>query len=152
MLFPFNADDLISRIDSYFRYIQGEYHVEPKTPKKNSTTEASVAVQIWDRQPEPALLTGLALFIGFTSMDDFVAYEQKGKYKKILRKARLRVEAEYEKKLHQPAPTGAMFALRCMGWADAANGQQTPSASKKLRIEVVDYGPQISHNEKDVIV
>jgi hypothetical protein len=153
MLYFSNADDLADRIDGYFRYIQGEYHLEPTAPTKTKNTETGTTTQVvWDRQPEPALLTGLALFLEFASMNDFVAYEQKGRYKKTLRKARLRVEVEYEKKLHMPAPTGAMFALRCMGWADTANAQQATSPPKKLRIEVVDVGPQVSGNEKDVIV
>jgi hypothetical protein len=152
MLFIANADDLTNRIDGYFRQIQGEYHLEPSTSTKNKPAENDASVQVWDRPAEPALLTGMALFIGFACMDDFVAYEQKGKHKKILRKARLRVEAEYEKKLHQPAPTGAMFALRCMGWADTANAQQATPPPKKLRIEVVSAGPRLTGNEKDVIV
>jgi hypothetical protein len=153
MLFFSNANDLVDRIDGYFRYIQGEYHLEPAAPTKTKNSENCTTTKVvWDRQPEPALLTGLALFIGFTSMNDFVAYEQKGKYKKMLRKARLRVEAEYEKKLHQAAPTGAMFALRCMGWADTANAQQAAPPPKKLRVEVVTTGPQVSGNEKDVII
>ncbi|WP_166727704.1 terminase small subunit [Mucilaginibacter gilvus] len=152
MLFSSNADDLADRIDCYFRDIQGEYHLETTAPAKTKNTETVTTQLVWDKQPEPALLTGLALFIGFISMEDFVAYEQKGKHKKILRKARLKVEAEYEKRLHLPAPAGAMFALRCMGWADTANAQQATSPPKKLRIEVVDAGPQVSGNEKDVIV
>ncbi|MBD1365180.1 hypothetical protein IDJ77_15295 [Mucilaginibacter sp. ZT4R22] len=153
MLFLFNVSDLTDRIEGYFRHIQGEYHLEAATPAKIKKTETSITSQVvWDRQPEPALLTGMALFIGFTSMDDFVAYEQKGKHRKILRKARLRIEAEYEKKLHHAAPTGAMFALRCMGWADTANAQQAAPPPKKLRIEVLNAGPQVSGNEKDVII
>jgi hypothetical protein len=152
MLFFFNANDLVDRIDGYFRHIQGEYHLETTKPSTNKNNETDEPTKVWDRYAEPALLTGLALYIGFTSMDDFVSYEQKGKHRKILRKARLRVEAEYEKKLHLAAPTGAMFALRCMGWADTANAQQAIPPPKKFRIEVVDAGPKVSDNEKEVII
>lgn len=152
MLFLSNASDLIGRIEGYFRHIKGDDYPEAAKTAQTQNNEAATNNQAnKHRPPEPALLTGLALFIGFASMDDFVAYEQKGKHKKILRTARLRVEAEYEKKLHLPAPTGAMFALRCMGWADTANAPQS-APPKKIRVEIVEAGPKVSGSEKDVIV
>ncbi|MEO7216268.1 hypothetical protein [Mucilaginibacter sp.] len=147
-----NETALNERVNGYFCYIKGEYHLEPKPPQKKQAPDAETGDQVvWDRQPEPALLTGLALHLGFNSMDDFVACEKRGKHKKTLRKARLKIEAEYEKKLHQQAPTGAMFALRCMGWADK-NAEPAAAVPKKLLIEITESGPKISRNEKEVVM
>jgi hypothetical protein len=140
---------LAERIDAYFLYIQGKYHIEkvPVITKKETELEDKI---IWDKLPEPALLTGLALFLGFNSRQEFEAYERGGKYKKQLNKARLRVEAEYEKKLHQQAPTGAIFALKSMGWTDKADSVLHEAMPKSLRIEIVETGPKVAGSEKDV--
>jgi hypothetical protein len=84
---------LAERIDAYFLYIQGEYHTEkiPAKTKKETGLEDKI---VWDRLPEPALLTGLALFLGFNSRHEFEFHEHQGRHKKQLSKARLRVEAE----------------------------------------------------------
>jgi hypothetical protein len=144
-----NPKALAERIDAYFRYIQGEYHIEKAPAKTKKETELEDKI-VWDRLPEPALLTGLVLFLGFSSRQEFEAHERQGRYKKQLRKAWLRVEAEYEKKLHQQAPTGAIFALKSMGWTDKADSALHEAMPKILRIEIVEAGPQVAGNEKDV--
>jgi hypothetical protein len=142
---------LAERIDAYFLYIQGEYHIEKAPAKTKKETEFEDKI-IWDRLPEPALLTGLALFLGFNSRQEFEFHEHQGRHKKQLSKARLRVEAEYEKKLHQQAPTGAIFALKSMGWTDKADSALHEIMPKSLRIEIVEGGPQVAGNEKDVAI
>lgn len=67
---------------------------------------------------EPATITGLALYLGFESRQSFYDYERKENFSYIIKKARLRIEHEYEKKLHYKNPTGSIFALKNMGWDD----------------------------------
>lgn len=63
-------------------------------------------------------VTGIALFLGFESRQSFYDYEKHEEYSYIIRKARLRVENGYENKLFTNSPTGAIFALKNMGWTD----------------------------------
>ena len=68
---------------------------------------------------EPATITGLALHIGFESRQSIYDYEEDGQFSYIIKNARLRVECEYEKRLSTAqSPTGAIFALKNMGWKD----------------------------------
>ncbi|RFZ85690.1 hypothetical protein DYU05_08865 [Mucilaginibacter terrenus] len=149
MKYFYTVKQCAERIDEYFRYIQGQYHIEkPETTTDNKKAQPAEII-VWDRKPEPALLTGLALYMGFTSKEEFEKYEVKGRYKKLLRRARLRVELEYEKRVLQQAPTGAIFVLKTLGWTDKSALKQS-QATKKLRIEIVDAGPAIAPSEKDV--
>lgn len=152
MTYFYTAAELTDRVEGYFSSIRGAPKPETKTQlrsrKKESDTSKDIAI---GKEGEPALLTGLALYLGFCSLDDFEAYEQKGVYKKILKEARLRVEVEYERRLHQPAPTGAIFALRCMGWSDKAREPNTVKAGK-LAVIVTETGQPLATSEKDVVL
>jgi hypothetical protein len=107
-----------ARIAKYFSFIQGEYHIE-KVPAKGSKDKADFIDQkVWDREPEPATLSGLALALGFISIAELEAYERDGKFAHIIKKARLKVEAEYEKRLHYQSATGAIFFLKNLGWSE----------------------------------
>ena len=63
-------------------------------------------------------ITGLALFLGFESRQSFYDYESKPDFSYIIKRARLRVECAYETRLNGTLPTGAIFALKNMGWKD----------------------------------
>ena len=63
-------------------------------------------------------ITGLALHLGFNSRRTFYNYGSNPYYKKIIDRARLRIEESYEQRLHGGKPTGAIFALKNLGWRD----------------------------------
>lgn len=69
-------------------------------------------------QKEPITICGLAYFLGFESRQSFYDYEKRDGFSYIIKKARLKVESEYEIKLSRSNPTGSIFALKNMGWAD----------------------------------
>lgn len=102
--------ELQAAIDEYFVYILGL--------KQSIANEKGDITEVWTRQPEPATVTGLALHIGFESRQSIYDYEKNGLFSYIIKNARLRVECEYEKKLSAQFPTGAIFALKNMGWKD----------------------------------
>lgn len=140
---------LDSLIDAYFTRIAGEFHLED-IPAKGKPADETIQQKIWDRPPEPATISGLVLFLGFESRAVFDRHERKGTFASKLQRARLRIETEYEKKLHQPAPTGAIFALKNLGWNErdtTATGNEIPKA---LTIEIVDSGVPIARDERDV--
>jgi hypothetical protein len=64
----------------------------------------------------------------------------------------LRIETIYEKKLHQQAPTGAMFALKNMGWNEKAETVKPADKMKNIKVKIVSSGPQPASNEKEVIL
>ena len=66
----------------------------------------------------PATITGLALALGFCTRKSLLDYAEKQEFVNIIKKARLKVECEYEKRLFSGQPTGAIFALKNMEWQD----------------------------------
>lgn len=75
---------------------------------------------VWAKTENNGLktITGLALFLGFESRQSIYDYEKDGEFSYIIKNARLRVEEGYEERLHGQMPTGAIFALKNMGWKD----------------------------------
>ncbi|TSJ40225.1 hypothetical protein FO440_10695 [Mucilaginibacter corticis] len=104
--------------------------------------------KIKDEKPEPPTVAGLALFLGFNSKEDFDSYELKGKYAAEVKRARFRVMAYYESRLHYPAPTGAMFALKSMGWYEKTS--KKPRQVKSLKVQLIETGPNPASSEKEV--
>ena len=103
---------LTKRIDAYFN-LPGETPQNKKKSKGN--TEPADLSQTAVRDAEPATLSGLALYLGFNSLAAFEDYEQNGEFAAALQRARLRLQAIYERRLLQQSPTGAMFALKSFG-------------------------------------
>lgn len=143
-----SAAVLADRIDEYFMYIEGEPQAEQPPIKENSKTSA--AQKAWEREPEFATISGMALFLGFTSKQEFEAYEQSGKHAQVLKRARLRVEAAYEARLHQ-TPTGVIFALKTLGWNDKPETiKPSTKTDDTLKIEIINTGPLPAGSEKEV--
>lgn len=67
---------------------------------------------------EVPTITGLTFYLGFESRNSFYAYGKKEEFKYIVKRARLFVECEYEEQLQHGNVTGAIFALKNMGWKD----------------------------------
>jgi dihydrodipicolinate synthase/N-acetylneuraminate lyase len=107
---------------------------------------------VWDREPEPATISGMALFLGLSSKREFEAYEETGRHATILKQGRLRVEAAYEARLYQ-TPTGVIFALKTMGWTDKPETRKPISETDNtLKVEIINTGPLPAGNEKEVIL
>jgi hypothetical protein len=147
-----SSKKLLPLIESYFRYIEGEYYFE-KTQVNQSEDKTYAEKKIYTRQPEPATITGFALFLGFNSKQEFDEYELKGRFANIIKRGRLRIEALYEQKLHQPAPTGAIFALKTMGWKEKQESKKTGNGIvKKMEVHINETGPKPAENEKEVVL
>ena len=111
-------EDFQLKADQYFEWVKGESRIEKRSrPNKDGSIE-KVDVEVWERAPEPITITGLALFLGFSDRQSLNDYEDKIEFSFIVKRARLRVENGYEKALHLQSPTGAIFALKNMGWND----------------------------------
>lgn len=118
------AEELAAKIQEYFDYCQGEFHEEeqPKLDKKGLPTDQKVKVKVWDRYPENLKITGLCLFLGFESRGTFDKQaERDDDFSYIVKRAKMVIEGGYEDRLWSDTPgssTGAIFALKNMGWAD----------------------------------
>lgn len=137
-------------IAAYFKYIKGEYHLED-TPAKGKGGDEMVKQKIWDREPEAPTISGLAHYLGFDSRDAFNQYELTGEFASTLKRSRLRIEAEYEKKLHQQPSSGAIFALKNLGWHERVStiaDEQSPVC--ELHIEVIEGTIPPASSEKEV--
>lgn len=67
---------------------------------------------------EPVTWTGLALFMGFSSRQSINEYKEYSGFSDAVKKAQTFVEYHYELRLNGDRPTGAIFALKNMGWSD----------------------------------
>ena len=67
---------------------------------------------------KPALLTGLILALGLCSREGLDEYGRRPEFTDSVKRAKLRIEMEYEKALQGHSPTGAIFALKNLGWRD----------------------------------
>lgn len=66
-------------------------------------------------------VTGLCIHLGFESRQSFYDYEKNKDYSYIIKRARLFIENEYESRLANSNVTGAIFALKNMGWKSEAD-------------------------------
>ena len=147
----FTADELTNLIDQYFIYIKGKYRMTRTPPKQ--VGDKLTRTKTWDREPEFATISGLALFLGFSSRQVFDDCMRKGKYSEILKRGCLRVEAFYESRLHQHSTSGAIFALKSMGWNEKHESKPTDDTTlKTLSIKIIESGPKTVRSEKEVII
>jgi hypothetical protein len=88
---------------------------------------------------EPSTITGLALALGFCDRQSLNDYEKKEEFSFIVKRARLMVENSYEKQMLSKSCTGAIFALKNMGWKDKTEvEQETTIVDKRKRINFED--------------
>lgn len=99
-------EDLAGKIEEYFKSTEYKTIPNPDNPEE----------MIY--KGEPVTISGLAYFLGFESRQSLYDYEKREGFSYIIKKARLKVESEYEKKLSGSSPTGSIFALKNMGWDD----------------------------------
>jgi len=107
-------DELQSKIDSYFN--DGAHtrtFIVGKAPHQEK-----VELQL-------LTITGLAYYVGFESRQSFYDYEKNESFSYIIKRARLRIEQNYEELLQMGAPTGAIFALKQMDWKDSQSIDHT---------------------------
>ncbi|MDB5123911.1 MAG: hypothetical protein JWP94_2040 [Mucilaginibacter sp.] len=148
-----NAAYLSGRIDEYFNYIQGAYYSNQSDTGQTNESVNKSGTRIWDREPEPPTISGLAFFLGFESMQAFMGYEENGRFAHALKRARLRIESVYEKKLHIQSSAGAIFALKTLKWNDQQkDSAENFTAFNNIKIEIVETGPGLAGNEKDVVL
>jgi len=124
------VEDLISLIDDYF---------------KNGVRKKTVIIGKGDEQetvdiPMPTI-TGLCIHCGYESRQSFYDNEKIPEYSYIIKKARLFIESLYEESLIQGNTTGAIFALKNMGWIDKTEIASTNHNINTERIPITFKDP-----------
>jgi len=100
-------EELQSAINKYFN----------EGIKKRTFVIGSGATQR-EIQVEIPTITGLCYYIGFESRQSFYDYQDMPMFSYTIKRARLFIECEYEEQLQYGNTTGAIFALKNMGWRD----------------------------------
>lgn len=108
--------DLTFKVDEYFDFVKGEFHWETQSDDEGKPKD----VKVWDRYPEPVTITGLCLHLGFESRQSFYDYEKRSEFSYTIKRARLKIENQYEQKLtdRDSATAGVIFGLKNLGWKD----------------------------------
>lgn len=101
--------------------------------------ELETAIEAYFSSHLKVTITGLALALGFCDRQSLYDYEDRPEFSCIIKKARLRVECKYEEKLSESACTGAIFALKNMGWKDKTETEHSGEMGLTWN-EVKNYG------------
>jgi hypothetical protein len=108
-------------------------------PPKFATPEefdAAVDKYLENLGDKPVSLTGMLLSMGIYCKNTFYSYEKKDGFSIPVKRARAIVENAYEERLHGNSPTGAIFALKNMGWTDKQEREITGKDGAPLGITV----------------
>jgi hypothetical protein len=119
---------------------------------ENYFEQALSQTKLKNKLHAPPTITGLALYLGFKSKEDFELYENRGTFGSTITRARFRIMAYYESRLHYPSPTGAIFALKTMGWDLKPKTTKTATRVKSIKVKLIETGPQPASSEKEVML
>jgi hypothetical protein len=153
--------EITDLINGYFASTGIKSNVTPRTSKNKLTPRppnaqsvfVPIVIETLHSKDDPPTLTGLALYLGFQSLEDFESYETRGRYASYLRRARLMIIAVYEKKLHNANASGAIFALKGMGWKEKTESKPaTKAPPTTLTVKIIESGPTLAANEKEVVL
>lgn len=84
-----------------------------------------------DEENDPITITGLALALD-TTRETLCDYEEKDAYSDTIKKAKLRVQHAYEKRLVKRGNGGDIFALKNFGWKDKSEVDNTLNIKSAL--------------------
>lgn len=102
-----NPEDLQKKIDEYFE--TGRKIRKVFIGKKDDRKVIEVPI---------ITICGLVRYCGFCNRASFYDYEAKPEFTDTIKKARTRIEEEYEELLQQGLGAGAIFALKNFDWKD----------------------------------
>jgi hypothetical protein len=90
-----------------------------RPPFYKNIQELQIAIDQYFIDNQFTTVSGLAYYLGFISRQSIYDYAEKIEFTYIIKKAVLRIEANYEMALRTDrSPAGSIFALKNMGWKD----------------------------------
>lgn len=102
-----NSEELESRINKYFIDGMNYRDVVVGTPTNRQIVKIPVPT-----------ITGLCLYLGFCDRQSFYDLEKQEEFSYTIKKARCRMEQNYEELLQTGLGAGAIFGLKNFGWTD----------------------------------
>ncbi len=120
-----------------------------RPPKYSESAQLDPLIDAYFGDPDcDYTMTGLALALDFAGgRKTLIEYANKPGFSNV-KKAKDRVEREYERKLSRNQVAGAIFALKNMDWSD----RQDVQVEGALKVEIVNYGkgrPTVSADMSD---
>lgn len=94
-------------------------------------------------------VTGLALFLGFTSRNMLYEYRSREEFSGIIQRGLLAVEHGYELALHTFASAGPKFALMNMGWSERQEQHITQTITT-VTPQVMQTDTPLSSSEEEI--
>lgn len=92
-------------------------------------------------------VTGLALYLGFSSRSSLDDYQGKGEeYSYLIKRARMVIEQAYEENLQGNCPAGSIFALKNMGWRDKVETGFTDTHGNDAPVQII----QLPANNRNI--
>jgi len=126
------VEELQTKIDEYFNEGVKVRKILVGKPPSQETIELPVPT-----------ITGLAIYLGFESRQSFYDYQEKEQFTYTIKRARLFIENDYEEQLQYGTVTGAIFALKNMGWID----KQEIDNTHKGDLNIISLGQGKDPNE-----
>jgi len=106
-----SVEELEQAIDDYF------YPMVTTSTETKIGTITSEPAKSTERIKKPTV-SGLALSIGFASKQSLYDYEKDERFSYPIKRALSMIEVYHEERLSDNNVTGAIFALKNMGWKD----------------------------------
>lgn len=116
-----------------------------ETPAKfDKAVEEYVAHEEKEGRGDKLTISGALLWMGIYDQGTLAAYAKRAGFAPSVKKLRAIIRACYEARMHSTQPTGAIFALKNMGWSDriSASLENPDGSPMKLTMEVVFVVPK----------
>ncbi len=92
-----------------------------------------------EKQFKSPTISGMALHLGFCNRASMYDYKEKPEFTNIIKKATSLIESYHEESLAGKNPTGHIFVLKNLGWADQSKIEiKTNADSEAERKSVLD--------------
>jgi len=105
-----------------------------ESPEQMQEIADAFLLECQKRNVRPTI-TRLCYNLGFESRQSFYDYEKREQFSYIVKRLRLWIESGYEEALSNNSPTGAIFALKNMGWKDKSEVEQSGTITKQIIYE-----------------
>ena len=120
--FKYTPEELEKKIEEYFEI--GASIKEVIVGAGNNKTIKSLKIYT---------LTGMSLYCGFMDKDHLFQLERNNSYKRVIKKARARIEQIYEELLQTTGQSATIFALKNFGWVDK---QEVIHEERTLKVDI----------------
>lgn len=131
-------------------------HAGGRPPAFNNADELWNAAQSYiatvtdNKKKIRATISGMAFHLGFESRQSMYDYEKRNEeFSYIIKRLRLFIESCYESNLYGFSPTGAIFALKNMGWKDEITENQVQTITQ-VQPQVTGTGAPFPKNEGEI--